>query len=146
MSPFRSRSGGSRTTNPFRDASLEVAVAGGDHAHVDGRGACRPDTVKALVLKHSKQLALVLGPQLADLVEENRAPARLLEEPLPVADGAREAPPDVTEHLALEQLGRDRGRVDGDEGSVGAGTHAVRRAGEELLAGPGLSGDENRQG
>src|SRR2546425_16000 len=108
--------------------------------------ARRPDPVEALVLEDSEQLALVLGPQLADLVEEDRSPVRLFEEPLSVADGAGEAAPDVTEHLALEQLSRDRGHVDRHEGALGARTEAVGGPREELLAGPWLAGHENRQG
>src|SRR6266852_5584732 len=129
-----------------RDAPLEIPVARGDHAHVHGRRACRPDPVKALVLEDAKQLALVIGTQLADLVEENRPPVRLLEEPLPIADGPAEAAPEVTEHLALEQLCGDRGHVDSDEGAIGARTQAVGGPREKLLARPGLSGDEDRQG
>src|SRR4029434_7435424 len=104
------------------------------------------DPVKALVLQHAQELALVLGPQLAHLVKEDRAPARLLEMPLPIGDRPREAAPDVAEHLALEQLRRDRRHIDRDERRIGARAQPMDRAREELLAGSGLAGDEDRQG
>ena len=86
------------------------------------------------------------GPQLADLVEEDRPAIGLLEVPLTFSDGAGEAALRVTEQLALEQLRRDRGHVDGDERPAGARAQAVDRAREQLLARPGLAGDEDRQG
>ena len=88
----------------------------------------------------------MLGAQLADLVEEDRPQARLLEESLPIGDRASEAAADVAEHLALEQLGRDRSHVDRDERPVGARAQAMGRACKELLTGAGLAGDQDRQG
>src|SRR5439155_5934876 len=126
-------------------ASLEIAIARGDHPYVDGRRSRRADPVEALVLEHAKQLALMLGAQLADLVEEDRSPVRLLEEPLPIGDGAGEATADVAEHLALEQLCRDRPHVDRDEGPIGAWAQTVGGPREELLAGARLAGQEDRQ-
>src|SRR2546426_591854 len=52
----------------LRDATLEVAVARGDHAHVHARRPCRPDLVEDLFLEDAQQLALLVGAQLADLV------------------------------------------------------------------------------
>src|SRR5947209_14725169 len=132
---------------PALDAApLEVAIAGGNHTDVDGGRPRRSDPVEALVLEHAQQLALMLGAQLADLVEEDRPPARLLEESLPIGDRAGEAAADVAEHLALEQLGGDRSHVDRDERPVGARAQAMGRACEELLTGAGLAGDQDRQG
>src|SRR5262245_40551595 len=130
---------------PFRDAPLEVPVAGGDHAHVDSGGARGANAVEALVLKDPEQLALVLRTQLPHLVEEHRAPVGLLEVPPSVPGGPREAAADVAEQLALEQLRRDRGHVDRDEGGIGARTEAVGRPREQLLAGSWLASDEDRQ-
>src|SRR5262245_3278783 len=127
------------------DAALEVAVAGSHHAHVDGRGTRCADPVKALVLQHAQELALVVRAQLADLVEKDRAPVRLLEMSLPVGDPPREAAPDASEPLALEQLRRDPRQVDRDDRPVGARAQAMDRPREELLAGSWLAHDEDRQ-
>src|SRR3989442_1474851 len=130
----------------LRDSALEVPVAGGDDPNVHRGGTCRPDPVKGLVLKHAEKLALVLGPQLADFVKEDRPAIGLLEVPSVLRDGAREASLHVAEQLALEQLGRNRGHVHRDERPAGARAQAVGRPREQLLARPRLAEDEDRQG
>lgn len=49
----------------------------------------------------------------------------------------------VTEELRLEEAGREREHVDGDEGAAGAGARPVDGSGEELLADAGLAGDQH---
>ena len=49
----------------------------------------------------------------------------------------------MTEQLALQQLVGDGGAVDGGEAPLGPRAHAVHRAGQDLLAGPALAGDEH---
>src|SRR2546425_859364 len=130
----------------LRDAALEVPVARGDHPHVHRGGTRGPDPVERLFLKDAEQLALVFGPQLADLVQEDRAPIGLLEVSFALPDGTREAALHVAEELALEQLGRDGGHVDREEWSAGARAQPVSRPREELLARPRLAADEDGQG
>src|SRR5206468_5522661 len=61
------------------DAPLEVAVARGHDAHVHARRPRGAHPVKDLLLQHAQQLALLIGAQLADLVEEDRPAISLLE-------------------------------------------------------------------
>src|SRR6059036_175444 len=129
----------------LRDAALEGPIAGGDDPHVHRGGTCRPDPVEGLFLKNAEELRLVVGPQLTDLVQEDRSAVGLLEIPPPLRDGTGEATPDVAEQLALEQLGRDGGHVDRDERRTGAGAQAVGRPREQLLACSGLARYQNRQ-
>ncbi len=81
--------------------------------------------------------------QVADLVEEDGAAVGRLE----LADlelvGPREGAALVPEHLALEELAGHGSAVDLDEGPGPAGRELVDRAGDEVLAGPGLAGDEH---
>src|SRR5207244_4034184 len=128
----------------LRDAALEGPIAGGDDPHVHRGGTCRPDPVEGLFLKNAEELRLVVGPQLTDLVQEDRSAVGLLEIPPPLRDGAGEATPDVAEQLALEQLGRDGGHVDRDERRTGAGAQAVGRPREQLLACSGFARYQNR--
>ncbi len=51
----------------------------------------------------------------------------------------------MAEHLALEELGRDRAHVDRDERRLGARAEPVGRPGEQLLASARLAGQEDRQ-
>src|SRR2546428_2850079 len=81
--------------------------------------------------------------KVPDLVEEDGAAVGGLE----VADlelwGPREGASLVTEQLALQELWRHGGAVDLDEWPSPAGGEVVDRPGDELLAGAGLTSDEN---
>ena len=99
---------------------LEVAVGGGDHAHVDGAGALLADALELALLQHAQQLGLQLERDLADLVEEQRAAVGELEAADAVAQRAGERALLVAEELALEQLARDRRAVDADQRPVAA--------------------------
>ena len=58
--------------------------------------------------------------------------------------GAGECAADVAEQLALEERLDDRRAVHGDEALRRARPELVKCAGDELLAGAGLAGDERR--
>ena len=81
---------------------------------------------------------------MPDFVEEQRALVRLLEPSLPVADGAGERAAHVAEELRLEQRFGNRAAVERDEPMRAARAVVVDRARDDLLAGAGLAGDENR--
>ena len=81
--------------------------------------------------------------KVPDLVEEDGAAVGGLE----LADlelvGTREGASLVTEQLALQELSRHGGAVDLDEWPSPAGGEMVDRPGDQLLAGAGLTSDEN---
>ena len=64
---------------PGLDLGFEVAVGGGDDAHVDLDGAGAADALQLAFLQHAQQLGLEGGGDLADLVEEQGAAVGLLE-------------------------------------------------------------------
>ena len=101
------------------------------------------DALDLALLEDAQELRLDLQRQLADLVEEERAPVGQLEEADPPGDGAGEGALLVAEELALDQPLGDRGAVDRDQRPGGAPAVRVDRAGDELLAGPALAGDEH---
>src|SRR5262249_15385908 len=127
------------------DAALEVAIAGGDDPDVHRDRARGADLVERLFLEHAQELALVIRPQLADLIEEHRPSVGLLEVAAALADRPGEAALDVTEELALEELGRDGRHVDRDERLIAPRAQGVRRPGEQLLARARLAADEDWQ-
>ena len=86
----------------------------------------RPDRQDFLVLDRPQQLGLGRPRQLADLVEEDRAPAGRDEQPGVVAIGPGEGAADVAEELVLQQVVGDRRAVDRQEHLVRA--RARRRA------------------
>ena len=122
---------------------LEVAVGGGDHAHVDGAGALLADALEIALLQHAQQLALQLQRNFADLVEKQRAAVGELEAADAVAHRAGEGALDVAEELALEQFARDRCAVDADQRPVAARAGFVDGARDQLLAGAGFAGDHD---
>src|SRR5437016_7795896 len=124
----------------------EIAVGGGDDPDVDADRVGGADALDLAVLEHAQQLHLHAERQLADLVEEDGAPVRRLEEALAVAVGAGEGAAQVPEELALEERGGERGAVADDEGAVAKRREAVQRAGHQLLAGAALAGHQRRRG
>src|SRR5581483_12311704 len=74
---------------------------------------------------------------------EDGSVGRLLEQPAPLALGAREGAADVSEELALEERLGDRRAVLHEEGLAGAGAAVVDRAGDQLLPRAGLAFDEH---
>ena len=83
----------------------EVGVRGRDHARVDAhrRSAHRLDL---LALEGPQQLGLQGGRHVADLVEEEGAPAGELELARALAHAAGHAAGDA-EHLGLQEVGRE---------------------------------------
>ena len=64
-----------------RDLQLQVAVGGGDDAHVHGASGPAADRGDVLLLHEAQEAALRLERQLADLVEQQRAVVGLHEAP-----------------------------------------------------------------
>jgi len=96
-------------------------------------------------LEESQQLDLDGGGQLADLVEEERPPVRLLE----TADAPRRRPgegtPLVAEELAFEERFGKGAAVDRDQRPGGPRAQVVNEAREQFLPRPALPPNENRR-
>ena len=126
------------------DLPFEVAVRGGDQAHVDPCGAGLADLDELPAFEHPQQLGLQFGGHLPYFVEEQRAFVGLLEKSFFVLGSSREAACAVAEELAFEQLLRKGRTVDRDEGFPGPGTGVVDGLGEDLLAGARLAREQHR--
>src|SRR5690606_12982435 len=68
----------------------QVAVGGADHTGVDAEGPRRSDASDLAQLQRPQELRLEVGRELADLVEKDRAAARLLERAPAGSGGAGE--------------------------------------------------------
>ncbi len=110
---------------------------------VDAHDAIAADRPVLALLEHAQQLGLEVGRHLANLVEQQRAPLRHLEQPFLVRLRAGEGPLLVAEQLRLDQVLGDGGAVDLDERALGALAVVVDRVGDELLAGAVLPLDED---
>ena len=114
-----------------------------DQPHIGADRLVAPDALERLLLEHAQHLGLGGRRHVADLVQEQRAPRALLE----LADAAAVGPGEgallVAEQLALQQVLRDGGAVEGQERRLGARAVLVDRPGHQLLAGAALSGDQH---
>ena len=128
---------------PGGDLPGQVTVRAGDDAHVDRLRPGGPDRPHLPFLDHPQQLGLEGHGQLGDLVEEERAAVGGDEEARVRLHGAGEGAADVAEELALEQGIGDGAAVDGHEPAVAAGARHVDGAGDQLLAGAALAGDQH---
>ena len=122
----------------------EVAVGRGNDVHIDLPRLERADALHLAIFHRPQELGLQRERQLAGLVEEERAAVGMFEESDLVLDGAGKRAPHVTEQLALEQRFDDRGTVHRDEPLHAPWTEVVQRLGDQLLARPGLAGDQHR--
>ena len=124
---------------PSSTICAEVAVGGRDDPDVDLDRLRRADGQDLLRLDRAQQLRLEPERHVADLVEEDRAAPRAAEEALLRRDRAGERAAHVAEELALEQVLRDRGAVDGQEDALRDLAEVVDGARDDLLAGAALA-------
>jgi hypothetical protein len=128
-----------------RNLGSQVTVAGRDQAHVSAHSPIRADRLEAPVLQHPQQLRLGLQAQLADFVEEDGAARRSIESSGALAVGPGEGASLMPEQLGLEEGLGDGGAVDRHQGSAAAAASGVDCPCAELLARPGLPGEEHGQ-
>src|SRR5205085_3113460 len=125
------------------DRLAEVLVRRREDAHVDVDDVLAADARDLAALERAEHLRLRHEIHVADLVEEERAAVRLLEEAAALALRAGERALLVTEELALDELARDRRAVHLHERLLLARAEPVDRPRDELLAGAALSRDEH---
>ncbi len=124
----------------------EVAPGGGQDADIDGNGGRPADPVDLALLQDPQELDLHVEGHVADLVQEDGAPVGLLEfSRLAAPLRAGEGPALVAEELRLQEVLRDGAAVDGDKGLVLSAAGQVDGLGHDLLAGAGLSRDQDRK-
>src|SRR5256886_6390038 len=128
---------------PLTQGDLGAPVGRRDEAeiHRDGPGGAHP--AHRALLEHAEELRLELRRHLRDLVEEERAPVRLLEKAGFVVGGAREAAAGMAEQLRLDEVLRQCGTVDLHPRPAAPPAPLVERVGDELLAGPALADDQH---
>ena len=129
----------------FVDHLAEVAVGGGDDAHVD-RDHLRPaDALNLARLEHAQKLRLKADVELADFVEEQGAAVGHFEAAALAVGGAGERAALVAEQNALDEVGWNRAAILNDERALCALRSAVNRTGDELFAGAGFAPDQDGQ-
>ena len=97
------------------DRGFQVTVGGGQHANVDRARLRAAEPEHLPLLQHAQQLDLDRDRHLADLVEEEGAALRGLEQAGLGLDRAGERAALVAEQLALQQRRGERRAVEADE-------------------------------
>ena len=125
---------------------VRIPVGRGDEADVDDCVRRRaPQPAHHPILDHPQELRLQHVRHLGDLVQEERAPVRHLQETRLLPDRSGERALYVAEHLALEQRLRQRRTVHCHHLPAAAPAVMVDELGDLLLAGPALSREEHRR-
>src|SRR5438128_2229073 len=119
-----------------RSASASDSPRGS--SNFSGRESPRAAPAEAATLEKVEQFRLQRGAELGDLVEEQRAAVRHLDEPALGFARVGEGPLLVAEQLGLEEVGGQRRAVDLDEPPHRVGTGIVDRAGHEVFPGAAL--------
>src|SRR5207247_7310793 len=87
----------------------KVAIGGSDQAHLDRARALVPHPFKLSLLQDAQQLALQVGRDFSDFVEEQCAVVRQFTAADTIFYCARQRPADLAEKLTLKQLLGNRG-------------------------------------
>src|SRR5271165_1185696 len=125
------------------DHSFEIFVGGGDAAEVYFDNLIAADASDLALLQYAQQVSLRLQADIANLVEEYRAPFGDFEFSFLAILRAGEGSFFVSEELAFEERFGERSAVDGDEWMKPAQAGRVNSAHDELFAGAAFSCDEN---
>ena len=126
-----------------RHRGFQIPVRRGDDAHIDVQRRRPADALELFFFERAQNLGLHRERQIADFVEEQRAPVRELELAGLSLRRAGERAFLVAEQLRFEQRLGNRRAVDGDERTVRPRAERVERPREQLLAGAALSFEQH---
>jgi hypothetical protein len=130
---------------PRADGGLQVFVGRGDHPHVDVLVAGGSEPTHTALLQHLEEFGLQPLREEADLIQEDRAAMRGLEETGLRAPGVGEGSSLEAEHLSFQQRVGDRRTVHVDERPVWTRPFPMDHPGQQALSCPGFTLDEDRR-
>src|SRR4029077_14780546 len=116
------------------DHAPELAIRGGDEAHVDALRGVAAERTDLAVLHHAQELRLERQRQVLDLVEEERPTIGESERAGSRVERSGERPARMPEDLALGERFGYRGAVEGNERCARPRTEGVHGARDDLLA------------
>jgi len=125
------------------DIVHQVAVCGGDDAHVDARGTAAAEPIELSLLEHSEEFRLELERKISDFVEEERSAVCQLEASSLAHARTGEGAALVPEQFALDERGGQGRTVQGDESVVAPCAPLMDRARDQLFPGAGLAEQED---
>ena len=113
---------------------LQILMRRRDDAHIGLDGVVPADPVKMAVAQYPEQPGLKIKRHVADFIEEKCAAVGLLKTAAPQRLRAGKGATLMAEELAFQQIFRNGGGVDRNEGPVGARRMLVQRARHQLFA------------
>ena len=128
MSLRRSRSAGTKRVTTFKSeveilaegpvlvGGFQIAVRGGDDAHVDLHALIAADGTHFFFLQHSQQLGLQFQGKFANFIKEDGAAISRLKQSLLGFQRAGEGSLFVAEEFAFDERGHQRSAVNRHEG------------------------------
>src|SRR5271168_59706 len=122
----------------------QIAVGGGDEAHVETEGAGAAQALHLALLQNPQDLCLQPEIHFRDFVEQQSAALRLFELAGVGSESAGERPLLVAEKTGLEHVFRDRGAIDRHERLIGARRMVANEACVHFLARAAFAADEYR--
>ena len=124
---------------------VEIAVRRGDYPNVHVSRVGAADGCKFAFLQHAQNFRLQVERQFANLVEKNRSVIRQREASFPLLSRSGKGAFFVAEKFALHERRWDRSAVDCNERLVAPAAGAMDSPGNQLLACPGLTENQNRR-
>src|SRR5271166_2490076 len=134
-----------RSEFTLRRPRLQIAVGSPDQPHVGPDQFVATDPLELLILEQAEHLGLHGFGHVANLVQEECPAVALLELADPLAVGPGEGAALVAEQLAFQQALGDGRAVEGPIRRPSPGSVLVDGAGDQLLAGAALTGDQHRE-
>ncbi len=131
------------TELPGLGQGFQVAVSGGDEAHIDLLRLHRANPADLAFLQDPEQTCLCLERQFADLVEKQSATVSGFDQPGAASAGAGEGAFLVPEQFGFDQRFRDGRAVDGNHRGLGAAREVMQSAGDQFLAGARFALDQH---
>ena len=125
------------------DLPLQVLVGRADETGLDPPGAGLADAAHLAFLKDAEEFGLEGQGQVADFVQEKRAPRGFLDQAGLIAERPGESAADMAEQLAFQEMIGDGRTVDRDERGDGTVSAGVDLPGDQLLARPAFTNDQN---
>ena len=121
------------------DRLFEVAMGGGDDPdiHLDGFLAAHP--LEFVVLEHLQEFGLEAHIHIADFIEQDGAAVGRFKHADLLLERAREGAALVSEQLAFDEFGRQRGAVQFQKNFAGAGRTGMQFPGQDFLAAAGFA-------
>ena len=133
------------TETLFFDRFVQVLIGRGQDAHVGVQNFAAADPAIFMILQHAQEFGLQFDGDVADFVQKKRAALGQLKLAEAAVEGAGERALFVAEQFAFEQIARDGGAVDRDEGLVPARRIVMDRLCHQFLAGAALAEYQDRR-